>query len=142
MDVPFERFFYGFSGIWFPGKRNKDRVLANDFIDDQGSEDVLGFSRVACFRSLFFSARRNRDRHVFDERGGDVARQAKDSERTEFKRKFIDMNDWRNVRAIVEIYRQFFARNAQMWETGDAQRRQFNAALKMIAEGTNHPEAD
>jgi sugar lactone lactonase YvrE len=29
-----------------------------------------------------------------------------------------------------------------MWETGDAQRRKFNAALEMIAEGTNHPEAD
>src|SRR5271155_2998540 len=142
MDVPFERFLYRFSGIGFPRKRDKNGVLADDFINDQGSENVFRFSGVACFWSLFVSARRNRDRHVFDERGGDVARQAKDSERTEFKRKFVDMNDRRNVRAIVEIYRQLFTRNAQMRETGNVQRRKFNAALEMIAEGTNHPEAD
>jgi len=52
------------------------------------------------------------------------------------------MNDRRNVRAIVEIDRQFFTRNAQMRETGNAQRRKFNAALEMIAKRANHPKAD
>jgi hypothetical protein len=29
-----------------------------------------------------------------------------------------------------------------MWESGDAQSREFDAALEMIAEGANDPEAD
>lgn len=53
VNVPFERLFYGLSGIGFPGKRNKNRVLADDFINYEGSENVFRFSGVARFRSLF-----------------------------------------------------------------------------------------
>ena len=59
---------------------------------------------------------------------------AKDGEHSETEREFVDMNQWRKVRATVEMDSQIFAANAQLRESVDVNRAEFDTAFELLAE--------
>ena len=59
---------------------------------------------------------------------------AEDGEHSETEREFVNMDQGRNVRVTVEMDSQIFAANAQLRETGDVNRAEFDAAFELLAE--------
>ena len=59
---------------------------------------------------------------------------AKDGEHSETEREFVNMDQRRNVRVTVEMDSQIFAGNAQLRESGDVHRAEFDAASELLPE--------
>ena len=139
--APFQRGLLGFTGFRFSGQRNDGGVLAGDFIQDYRREISLVclFRPAADFRIPFvFDEYRNGVLVIFSIRTEEMACRGKrkDGEHSETEREFVKHGSAAERRCdrCRNADSQIFAGNAQLRETGNVHRAEFDAAFELLAE--------